>query len=277
VTHLIERFTELLKKGKYNTVTIAAYRNAVFVFYNHFRDVPQTKITDEVISAYLIELASKKGDSTDAVKQAGKAIKLFFEMMLSRKLNIKATGEIKENTLPEILTEEEIVKLLHSLDNTKHKALLAIIYAAGLRLSEVLDMKVADLDFEKNVIRISPTSKEKGRDVMMAVNLKPILSNYLNKHQPKDLLFGGDNGKSYSARSVQLVFQQALKKANINKNASVHTLRHSFAVHFLERGLDIHHLQDMLGHRYLQTTAIYTQLAKVEFTNFRSPMDDLKF
>jgi integrase/recombinase XerD len=275
VTHLIERFTELLKKGKYNSVTIAAYRNAVFVFYNHFRDTPQHKLTDEVVSAYLTDLATKKGDSTDAAKQAGKAIKLFFEMMLNRKLNIKATGEMKENTLPVILTEEEVVKLLNSLENTKHKALMAIIYAAGLRLSEVLDMKVSDLDFEKSIIKISPTSKEKGRDVMMATSLKPFLQNYLAKSNPTDLLFGGENGKSYSARSVQLVFQQALKKAHIDKDASVHTLRHSFAVHFLERGLDIHHLQEMLGHRYLQTTAIYSQLSKIEFINFRSPMDDL--
>jgi integrase/recombinase XerD len=276
VTHLIERFTELLKKGKYNSVTIAAYRNAVFVFYNHFRDMPQHKITDEVVSDYLIELANKKGDSTDAVKQAGKAIKLFFEMMLNRKLNIKSTGEMKGDTLPVILTEGEVVALLNSLENVKHKALMAIIYAAGLRLSEVLDMKMQDLDFEKNTIKISPTSKEKGREVMMANSLKPILQSYFDKHNPTDLLFGGENGKSYSARSVQLVFQQALKKAHIQKDASVHTLRHSFAVHFLGRGLDIHHLQEMLGHRYLQTTAIYSQLAKVEYINFRSPMDDLK-
>lgn len=114
MTHLIERFTELLKKGKYNSVTIAAYRNAVFVFYNQFRDMPQHKITDEVVSDYLTQLANKKGDSTDTVKQAGKAIKLFFEMMLNRKLNIKATGEIKENTLPVILTESEVATLLNS-------------------------------------------------------------------------------------------------------------------------------------------------------------------
>jgi len=275
VTHLIERFTEYLKKGKYNSMTIAAYRNAVFVFYNHFRDVPQNKITEEVISDYLIELGEKKGDSADAVKQAGKAIKLFYEIVFNKKLNIKATGEIKENSLPLILSESEIEQILNSLDNVKHKALLGIIYSAGLRLSEVLDMKTADVDFENNLIRIAATSKEKGRNVMLAKRVIPMLKNYISKHNPTGLLFGGENGKPYSARSVQLVFQQALKKAKIDKDASVHTLRHSFAVHFLERGLDIHHLQEMLGHRYLQTTAIYSQIAQVDFVNFRSPFDDL--
>ncbi|WP_394993887.1 tyrosine-type recombinase/integrase [Emticicia sp.] len=276
MTHLIERFTEVLRKGKYNSQTIAAYRNAIFVFYNHFRDLPQSKITDELISVYLKELAEKKAGTADSSIQSGKAIKLFYETIFNRKLGIKASGESKEDSLPEILTEKEIGKIIQVLDNQKHKALLSIIYAAGLKLSNVLNMKVRDIDFDKKEIMVSPSKSEKGRKLMLPSNLVPILKSYIEKYQPEDLLFGGDKGKAYSPRSVQLVFQQAITKAKVKKDASVHTLRHSYAVHCLERGMDIHLLQEILGHRYLQTTAIYNQIAQVELVNIRSPFEDLE-
>lgn len=276
MTHLIERFTEVLRKGKYNSQTIAAYRNAIFVFYNHFRDLPQSKITDELISDYLKDLSEKKSGSIDAAIQSGKAIKLFYETIFNRKLGIKASGESKEDSLPEILTEEEIGKIIQVLDNQKHRALLSIIYAAGLKLSDVLNMKVQDVDFANMEITIAPSKAEKGRKLMLPNKLMPILRSYIEKYNPEDLLFGGDKGKPYSPRSVQLVFQQAITKAKVKKEASVHTLRHSYAVHCLERGMDIHLLQEILGHRYLQTTAIYNQIAQVEIVNVRSPFEDLE-
>jgi len=275
VTHLIERFTEILKKGKYNSQTIAAYRNAIFVFYNHFRDLPQSKINEELISAYLFELGDKKGGSTDATLQAGKAIKLFYEVMFNRKFVIRANRESKSDKLPEILTELEVAKIISVLDNLKHKALMSIIYAAGLKLRNVLNMKITDIDFDKGEIIVMPTKSEKGRTLMLPKKLGPILKAYLKKYNPQHLLFDGENGKTYSPRSVQVVFQQAMVKGKIEKDASVHTLRHSYAVHCVERGMDIHLLQTILGHKYLQTTSIYNQIAQVELINIRSPFEDL--
>ncbi len=275
MTHLIERFTEILKKGKYNSQTIAAYRNAIFVFYNHFRDLPQSKINEELISAYLFELGDKKGGSTDATLQAGKAIKLFYEVMFNRKFVIRANRESKSDKLPEILTELEVAKIISVLDNLKHKALMSIIYAAGLKLRNVLNMKITDIDFDKGEIIVMPTKSEKGRTLMLPKKLVPILKAYLKKYNPQHLLFDGENGKTYSPRSVQVVFQQAMVKGKIEKDASVHTLRHSYAVHCVERGMDIHLLQTILGHKYLQTTSIYNQIAQVELINIRSPFEDL--
>ena len=276
MTHLIERFTEILKKGKYNSQTIAAYRNAIFVFYNHFRDLPQSKITDELVSNYLLELSEKKGGSTDAAKQAGKAIKLFYEVIFKRKLGIKASGEMKEDTLPEVLSENEVESIISVLDNPKHKALMATIYAMGLKLSDILIMKVDDLDMEAKHVMVPPSKTDKGRKLRMPKKLIPILTAYFDKHNPKELLFVGEKGKPYSPRSVQLVFQQALLKAKIEKNATVHTLRHSYAVHCLERGMDIHLLKEILGHKYLQTTSMYYQIAQIDLANIRSPFEDLE-
>lgn len=276
MTHLIERFTEILRKGKYNSQTIAAYRNAIFVFYNHFRDLPQSKITDELVSSYLLGLSEKKGGTADASKQAGKAIKLFYEVIFKRKLGIKASGEMKEDTLPEILSEIEIESIISVLDNPKHKALVAIIYAMGLKLSDILIMKVTDLDMEKRHIMVPPSKTDKGRKLRLPKKLIPILTAYFDKHNPQDLLFVGEKGKAYSPRSVQLVFQQALAKAKIEKSATVHTLRHSYAVHCLERGIDIHLLKEILGHKYLQTTSMYYQIAQVDLANIRSPFEDLE-
>ncbi|RYU95051.1 tyrosine-type recombinase/integrase [Emticicia agri] len=276
MTHLIERFTEILRKGKYNSQTIAAYRNAIFVFYNHFRDLPQSKITEELISNYLLDLSEKKGGTTDAAKQAGKAIKLFYEVIFKRKLGIKASGEIKEDTLPEILTEIEVESIIGVLDNPKHKALMATIYAMGLKLSDILVMKVNDLNLDTRLIMVPPSKTDKGRKLKIPRKLIPILMAYFEKHNPKELLFVGEKGRPYSPRSVQLVFQQALMKAKIDKNATVHTLRHSYAVHCLERGIDIHLLKEILGHKYLQTTSMYYQIAQIDLANIRSPFEDLE-
>ncbi|PLK43838.1 tyrosine-type recombinase/integrase [Emticicia sp. TH156] len=276
MTHLIERFTEILKKGKYNSQTIAAYRNAIFVFYNHFRDLPQSKITDELVSNYLLELSERKGAGSEASKQAGKAIKLFFELIFKRKLGIKSSGRMKEDTLPEVLTEKEVECIISVLDNPKHKALMATIYALGLKLSDVLVLKINDIDWQARHITIPSSKTDKGRKLRIPSKLIPILIAYFEKHKPLELLFVGEKGKTYSPRSVQLVFQQALQKAKIDKNATVHTLRHSYAVHCLERGMDIHLLKDILGHKYLQTTSIYYQLANIDLANLRSPFEDLE-
>ncbi len=273
MTHLIERFTEHLKKGKYNAQTIAAYRNAIFVFYNYFRDMPQSKMTDEVIGNYLIELAEKK-DAAE-VSQAGKAIKLFYEVIFNRKLGIKSSGENKEEKLPEILTILEVKSILYAVKNIKHRCVLLMIYNCGLRISEVLNLQLQDIDLEKNTITVRGEKKGEERILRLAPNTKEFLIRYFRKQQITDVLFPGEGGTAYSSRNVQLFFQAALKKSGVKKEATVHTLRHSFAVHCLEKGMDIHILQQILGHRFLQTTTIYNQLANVNLANLRSPLEDI--
>jgi integrase/recombinase XerD len=273
MTHLIEKFTDILKKGRYNTQTIAAYRNALFKFYNEFREVPERQITDGMIADYLQDLKTKKNVSPDIIQQYGKAIKLFYELLFARKLSITIAGQIKEEQLIEVLSRAEVNKLLEVTDNVKHKALLSMVYATGMRLAEILNIKLIDVDFESNLIYIRPIKNEQGRHLTLANNLKDALQAHIEKNKPADLLFEGEKGKGYSPRSIQLVFQVALKKSGINKDVSIHSLRHSFAVHLLERGIDLHLLKEILGHKNVQTTSVYVPMAKIELANIKSPMD----
>ncbi len=275
MTHLIERFTEILKKGKYNTMTISAYRNAIFVFYNHFRDVPQSKITDELIANYLVELSEKKGNKNEVI-QAGKAIKLFYEVIFSRKLTIKASGELKKEKSPDILTQDEINALFTSIRNLKHKVLLMLIYNSGLKISEAIQMKVSDLNLKECTLNIVDEETRQLRILRLAPNLIAFIEKYLQKSKPDNILFPGANGKTYTARNIQLFFQKALNEAGIKKDATINTLRHSFAVHSLEMGLDIHLLQEILGHKFLQTTSFYNQLSNVKIEKLRSPLENME-
>ncbi len=273
MTHLIERFTEHLKKGKYNAQTVAAYRNAIFVFYNFFREMPQNKMTDEVIGNYLIDLATKK--EAHDVQQAGKAIKLFYEVIFDRKLPLKASGESKEEKLPEILTVEEVKSIIYAVKNIKHRCVLLLIYNSGLRISEVLNLKLGDLSLENKTLTVRGEKRIDDRVLRLAPNTIEFLNRYFRKEKITDILFPGEGGTAYSSRNVQLFFQAALKNSGVQKDATVHTLRHSFAVHCLDKGMDIHVLQQILGHRFLQTTSIYNQLTNLEYKNLRSPLEDM--
>ena len=274
MTHLIERFTEILKKGKYNTNTITAYRNVIFVFYNHFRDYPQTKISDDIISDYITEI-SHKYSNTEAM-QAGKAIKLFFEVIFNRELKLTASGKPKEEVSIDLFTADELKHLFETVKNPKHKLLIMMVYAHGLKINEVINLEVKDINLEDNVLIIRNNMPKKSRRLMLAnVLLEPIAA-YIEKYQPVSYFFSGSGGdKKYSARNIQLFFQKAITEANLDKNTSLNTLRHSFAVHSLERGLDIHILKEILGHSNLQTTAHYVQFAEINPETITSPLDYL--
>ncbi len=276
MTHLIERFTEHLKKGKYNSATISAYRNAIFVFYNHFRDYSPSKITDELISDYLIGIANTKTSKQDAT-QTGKAIKLFFEVIFSKVLNIKATGKIKEEQSIDILSKEELVQLFNSIKNMKHKLLIMLVYSVGLKINEVINLESTDIDIENNIIIIRNKNSKKTRSLRLAPNLDLFIEQYLMKYNPTKVLFPGSSGEGfYSARNIQLFFHKAVIESGINKPATLNTLRHSFAVHSLQSGIDVHILQQVLGHNNIQTTSAYLQFVKTDFMQLRSPIENLE-
>ena len=149
------------------------------------------------------------------------------------------------------------------------------IYSGGLRISELLNLKLNDIDFERKVITIKGAKGKKDRIVMLSEKLIPLLKQYYNQYQPIEFLFENPQGGKYSATSIRSFYKRSLKNASIQKKVTIHTLRHSFATHLLEHGTDIRYIQELLGHKKLETTQIYTHITQPAFKNLKSPLDKL--
>jgi integrase/recombinase XerD len=173
------------------------------------------------------------------------------------------------------LTEQEVVRLLKATDNLKHKCILMVIYSGGLRLGEVVNLRISDLQPENNRVFIRNGKGKKDRCTLLSDKVIVLLKEYLELYRPVDWLFEGATGGRYSERSVQQVFTDTKLKSKINPTATTHTLRHSFATHLLEKGVDIRYIQELLGHESSKTTEIYTHITKKGMGNIKSPLDDL--
>lgn len=273
--HLIDRFTDKLKKGKYNTVTVKAYRDAVFMFYNKYRDVPLNQLDEAKVSNYLNYLKNEKDLNQDSLIQNGKAIKLYFKLILDKPLDISATGK-KKQELPYILSKEEIIKILNHTKNAKHKLIIQLAYGIGLKLNELISLKVEDIDFEKKLLKLKSNDSTDDRILNLGNVLTNELQTFLNeKSVPSEYVFSNAKGLSISPRGVQIYFSKIVAELKLNSSITIQNLRHSYAIHLLNKGIDLHHLQKSLGHKYLQTTALYQPLVNFSIDKLESPMDDL--
>jgi site-specific recombinase XerD len=180
----------------------------------------------------------------------------------------------RERRLPEVLSEEEVRRIFDSVENLKHKTILMLTYSAGLRVGEVVRLRLSDLDEERKLIHLHKAKGAKDRYTVLSPAFLSILAEYLQEYRPKEFLFEGhDRRRHYSERSVQHIFERAVAKAGIAKKVSVHTLRHSFATHLLEAGTDLRYIQELLGHSSSKTTEIYTHVSKRSIEKIVSPLD----
>ena len=177
--------------------------------------------------------------------------------------------------LPDVLAEEEVISIIQKIKNLKHRTMIMAGYSAGLRVSEIVNLKVKDIDSKRMMIHIHAAKGKKDRLVPLSKKLLETLREYYTTYKPKDFLFEGQDGKSYSARSVQSILQTAKLKAKINKTGSVHMLRHSYATHLMEGGTDIRIIQELLGHNSIKTTMRYTHVSKKDIGRIESPLDKL--
>jgi len=189
---------------------------------------------------------------------------------------VKIVRPPKDKKLPDVLSKNEVIKILNSLKNKKHRALLFLTYSAGLRVSEVVNLKLKDIDSERMLVHIRKAKGSKDRYSLLSKLALKELRNYAKDQKLKDWLFPGrKEGKHLSTRSAQKIFKRACKMANIKKEVSIHSLRHSFATHLLENGTDLRYIQELLGHSSSKTTEIYTHVTKKDFLNITSPLDVL--
>lgn len=270
----LDDFKKLLTIKRYSYRTIKSYSNALKTFFLYFEHKNPEKINPSEIEQFINKMVLIDNISQSYQKVLVGSIKLFYNELLCKnyKLNYLYPDR-PEKKLPVVLDKSEIKILLNSIQNLKHKAILSLIYSAGLRLSEVIEIKLTDIDSKRMLIKIVQGKGEKDRYVMLSDKLLVLLREYYREYKPKEYLFEGQKGGKYSSRSVQAIFKEALRKSNIKKKASVHTLRHSFATHLLESGVDIRIIQQLLGHNSLKTTQIYTQISSSKITEIKSPID----
>ncbi|TCX54619.1 recombinase XerC [Dehalobacter sp. 12DCB1] len=218
-----------------------------------------------------------KKHSHSFVNQSISAIKFFFFSVLGRTdICYNLPRPKKEEILPDVLSQEEVFCILRSVKNIKHRAILFLIYSAGLRVSEVVNLQVNDIDKSRMLIHIRQAKGRKDRYSILSEITLNILRKYVREYKVKDWLFkGGNEGSHLSERSVQNIFKEACTKANIKKDVSVHSLRHSFATHLLEGGTDLRYIQELLGHKNSKTTEIYTHVSQRDLAKIHSPIDAL--
>lgn len=208
------------------------------------------------------------------MKQSLAAVRLLYHDVLKKEIDFDFSIKIKkENKLPNVLSSNEVRKIINATDNLKHKTILSLIYSCGLRISEAVNLEIKHIDSSNMTIKIVSAKGKKDRYVMLAENLLKILREYFAEYKPRKYLFNGQKGDKYSVRSIQEIFRNAVKKTGIRKKITVHTLRHSFATHLLEHGTDIRLIQELLGHSHLSTTQIYTHISPQSIKKVKSPFD----
>ena len=216
-----------------------------------------------------------KGYNNNSVRLCKAAISFYFKNVVRKDINIEKLPNIrKENTLPKVLSRREVQEMINTLNNIKHILVVKLLYSAGLRVSELVNLKVNDIDIGRNMIMIRQGKGKKDRITLLASSIKEDILNYLCKRNSgNEYLINGLKGK-YSIKAIQKIIDKAAKLAKINKKVTPHMLRHSFATHLLESGVDIRYIQKLLGHSNLETTQIYTHVSNTDLKNIKSPLDD---
>ena len=272
----ITLFIQLLQIKRYSINSIDTYTNAFRQFLNYFSGVDIDILKEKEIERFINEQVTKNNISISYQKQLVAAIKFWYIGVLDRKMRLDYLypnrGEFK---VPVVFSQQEIKKMLDVCENIKHKAILTTIYSCGLRLSELTNLIIRDIDSDSMTVTIRQGKGNRDRVVVLSEKLLILLSDYFKKYKPKEYLFEGKTGGKYSERSVQQILKQTLVKAKIDKQRSVHTLRHSYATHLIEQGTDIRFVQELLGHKSIKTTLIYTHLTDITKRKIKSPLDNL--
>lgn len=271
-----ETYLAKLRELRYSRNTIDSYTYMFREFINYYPKKELTEITEEEIVLYLQYLVTERKISTSYQNQAINAIKFYYERVLGgcRKVYLIERPR-EEKYLPEVLSQEEVTALLNATDNIKHKAVLMTIYSGGLRISELINLKIKDIDSDRMQIRIVQAKGKKDRYTLLGQKTLEVLRSYVKQYQPREWLFEGHNNGPYSETSIKKALRTALDKTKITKRVSPHTLRHSFATHLLEMGTDLRYIQSLLGHQSSKTTEIYTHITTKGFDQIMNPLDRL--
>ncbi len=273
----LHTFEIWLQSRRYSENTIKSYTEALRAFLLFCQPKPVSELGNNDVIRFNVEYIRKKNLSSSYQNQIVNALKLFFLTVRNQVIEPEKIHRPKrEKKLPNVLSKEEMKRMLQALKNVKHKTMLSLIYSCGLRRSEILNLKPVDIDSDRGVITIRQAKGKKDRIVPLSNRILVLLREYYTGWRPVTWLFEGQvPGEQYDPRSLSSVLKKAAEEAGIKKPVTLHWLRHSYATHLLESGTDLRVIQELLGHNSSKTTEIYTHVSTQTIQKVKSPFDDL--
>ncbi|WP_411831026.1 tyrosine-type recombinase/integrase [Mariniflexile sp. AS56] len=269
------QFKRWLEQKRFSENTVNTYVEVTALFLRYLNLKKIDTITSRSIEQFNYDFIFNAQKSVSYQNQCISGIKHYFNFknIVVEAFEIKRPN--KDKKLPNVLSKVEVKSLFDSTQNLKHKTLLSIVYSAGLRIGEAINLKLIDIDFERGLIHIKAAKGRKDRYTLLSTGLIPLLHTYIKHYNPKVLMFEGRFGEPYTQVSARQVLKKSLLNAGIKKYATLHTLRHSFATHLLESGTDIRYIQELLGHSSPKTTMIYTHVSTTSLRDIKNPFDNL--
>lgn len=266
-------FSDELGLRGYSRKTILNYIKCLekFLAFIEWND----KLVTEIMLRRFLKLKHDSGSASATINLYLNAVKSFMRIALHRKKKVLIKFAKRPKSLPIVLSRKNIEMLIQSIKNQKHRLLVALAYGAGLRVGEVVRLKVFDLDFEQKMIFVRHGKGNKDRVTVLPEKICDALQEIVFNQQGDAFVFRSVRGGRLTERSAQKIFYNALWKTKILKPASFHSLRHSFATHLLENGVDVRYVQELLGHRNIRTTQIYTQVTNPSLKKIKSPLENL--
>lgn len=273
----ISKFKIWMTHKRYSESSVKTYIQAITIFLKFVQPKTSVEVTNDDMVRFVHQYLIPRKLSLSYQNQAVNAARLFFKTIQGSKL---ITEQIerprREHKLPNVLSKEEVKRILEAPANIKHRTMLSLIYACGLRRSELLNLKPENIDSKRHLLIILKAKGKKDRIVPISDKVIEMLREYYKIFKPKIWLFEGQNiGEQYSEKSIQSVLKQAIEKAKIKKPVTLHWMRHSYATHLLESGTDLRYIQELLGHKNSKTTEIYTHVTEKSLQKIKSPFDDL--
>lgn len=270
IQHLLTLLEREIRLRNYSLSTLRIYKHGLRDYLN-FKGGNYDCIDVENIRSFLLS-ERKRGLSANTVNLLLNAIKFFYKQVLHCKTPIKIRFAKRPRSTPITLTKNQIFAIISQIPNHKYKLIIALAYGAGLRVGEVVSIRVRDVDFVNNVLHIRKAKGNKDRVTLLPLKLKKKLFSFVAGKAPSDYLFYSERGGKLNRRSAQKVFSRGLMRAGITNGATFHSLRHSFATHMLEKGVSIRYIQSFLGHQSIRTTQIYTQVTQTAISSIESPL-----
>jgi len=267
---LLSKLQQEMKIAGFSPRTIKSYSLCLKKLYHRFNK-PLNSISESEFKKFLADLADKHY-SPYTLNLYHASFKYVIEKIYKQKFNFSFPYAKRHKKLPIILTRNEITHIINSIKNQKHQLLIALAYGSGLRVSEIVALQVKDLDFEELTAHVKLAKGQKDRISIIPECLVSDLKYLVAGKSTNDFVFESKRGGKLTARTAQKIFENALKKSGIKKDATFHSLRHSFATHLLENGIDVRYVQELLGHSNIRTTQVYTRVTNPKLKNIRSPL-----